>query len=145
MISKELIDYLIELDKIFKDNNISLDGCSLNVVIAKESGEEFILDISNGHKYSNRFVLNLRHPRHNVILFRLEMDGKPHMNPDGSITDRDHVHLWLCKEGELIFWGVSLQDFQELLLSNQATKSEVFEEFCRYTHIGNTEYQIGMW
>lgn len=55
--------------------------------------ERFLLDVRRGRKRIVQVTLQERY-QGNEILVRVDYDGPPHMNPDGTIIETPHVHLY---------------------------------------------------
>ncbi|EFM26282.1 hypothetical protein HMPREF9225_0091 [Peptoniphilus duerdenii ATCC BAA-1640] len=144
-LNEELIEYIMLINKFFIDNNISLQKTSEEFVIDSDDKKcQFILNTHRGGEYSNRIVFNLRYRKSDEMVFRLEIDGKPHVNSDGTLTDRDHVHINQFKDGKILQYGISLKDFKGIIIQNTSDICEVFEEFCKYNKIQIPEYQRTM-
>ncbi len=61
-----------------------------------ETKDKFILDYDRRGFYELKYKEQLRHSG-NFCLVRLEINAPPHMNPDGRLTSRNHIHIF--KEG----------------------------------------------
>ena len=141
-LNEELIEYIMLLNKFFKDNNISLEKLSDEFIINSDDKKcQFILNTHRGGEYNKRIVFNLRYRKSDEMVFRLEIDGKPHVNSDGTITERNHVHINQFKDGDIFQYGISLKDFKDIIIRNTRDICEVFEEFCKYNKIEIPQYQ----
>lgn len=141
-LNEELVNYILMLNKFFNDNHISIKEEENHYLINSDNKKcDFILDMHRGGRYSNRIVLNLRYKRSDEMVFRLEIDGKPHVNPDGTVTDRDHVHIIKFDGDNITEYGLSLKDFHDIIVKNTSDVCEVFEVFCNYNKIQVPEYQ----
>lgn len=141
-LNEELVNYILMLNKFFNDNHISIDKEENHYLINSDNKKcDFILDMHRGGKYSNRIVLNLRYKRTDEMVFRLEIDGKPHVNSDGTVTDRDHVHIIKFDGHKIAEYGLSLKDFRDIIIQNTSDVCEVFEVFCDHNKIKVPEYQ----
>lgn len=141
-LNKELLDYIIMLNKYFQENQISLhDSTSQHIIESIDNKCSFILNIHKGGTYSRRMVFNLRFKKSDETIFRLEIDGKPHVNHDGTCTDRNHVHIIKFDKGKIFEYGISLNDFRDIIIKNTNDICEVFENFCTYNNIQIPQYQ----
>lgn len=141
-LNKELISYISILNKFFNEEHISLsDSFGEYLILSIDNKCQFILNMHHGGRYSKRIVFNLRYRKSDEMIFRLEIDGKPHVNLDGTITDRDHVHILLVKDDIIYNYGISLSEFRDIIIKNTEGTSEVFEAVCNYNKITIPEYQ----
>lgn len=141
-LNEELFSYILMLNKYFQENHISLhDSKSQHAIESTDNKCSFILDIHKGGAYSRRIVFNLRLKRSDETIFRLEIDGKPHVNHDGTCTDRNHVHIIKFDEGKIFEYGISLNDFHDIIIKNTDDICEIFENFCTYNKIKIPQYQ----
>ena len=136
---------LMDLKKHFLTNYILLPKTNEESIVsvgAIESRETFALDLSRKStiiltrkRYQNRLV-----PA-NELLVRLEIDSKPHMNPDGTLISKDHIHIF--KEGYGLSWAYELTYFDNTLFKNPDDFTSVFYDFCSYCNIliENTDIQ----
>ena len=129
---------LMDIDKFFVDKTVKLplagDSGIAYKLYDKTSRKEFSLDLSRGKMLLvNKKKFQTRYISDPTNLVRLEIDCPPHTNPDGSITSRNHMHIY--KEGYDLAWAVDLQDllpFSKVDLNNY---TEVFYAFCKYCNI----------
>lgn len=141
-LNEELCSYILLLNKFFNENRISLDKVFNEFIIDSEDNKcQFILNTHLGGNYEKRIVFNLRYKKSDEMVFRLEIDGKPHANLDGTVTDRNHVHINKFHNGKIYKYGISLQDFHDIIIKNTNDICEVFEKFCKYNKINIPEYQ----
>ena len=133
------------LNKHFLTNYIVLPQISEESAIpvgAIGSKETFALDLSRKStiiltrkRYQNRLIPV------NELLVRLEIDSKPHMNPDGTLISKDHIHIF--KEGCGLSWAYELDQFNDMLFKRPDDFTSIFYDFCSYCNIliGNTDIQ----
>lgn len=71
-----------------------------------------------------------------IVLVRLDIDGAPHTNPDGTKLNGSHLHIY--RERYEDKWAVSLphDDFR-----NSSNIRQTFEDFCRYCNIEILPFQ----
>ena len=91
--------HLIELEKSFKEQKVLQVGPPpiqwSRDIIATNKSEFFLLDGYRGSFEVKKYTFNKRY-RQVIILIRLDSLGR-HTNPDGTIFDGPHIHLY--KEG----------------------------------------------
>ena len=103
-------------------------GAKLSVPLVSHDGrEEFALDVSRGRvdlaraKYQNR-------ARRVVPLARLDINGRPHTNPDGAAAPRTHLHLY--REGFGLAWALSAPADKFTCPNDLAVALDDFLRFC---------------
>lgn len=67
---------------------------SRHSLISDINGINFALSIYRGNKESGRFSLDLRFKETHDCLVRLDINGGPHKNPDGTISPSSHIHIY---------------------------------------------------
>ncbi|WP_206698821.1 DUF6978 family protein [Leptospira stimsonii] len=106
-------------------------GEQINIpLLSEDKREKFFLDISRGSINLNRVTFQTRAK---VIfpLVRLDIDGRPHRNPDGSEIGVPHVHIY--KHGYADKWAYSPVDiFGEAYeqAANMVERLDIFMNFC---------------
>lgn len=70
-------------------------------------------------------------------IFRVEFNGPPHQNPDGTIISRSHVHIYRAGYG--MSWAYPLDTFDPALFKHPNNYNILFEDFCSYCNITNLE------
>ena len=103
-------------------------GGKLTVPLVSHDGrEEFLLDLYRGRidfakaKYQNR-------ARRVVPLARLDINGRPHTNPDGEPVPRTHLHLY--REGYDLTWAYPASPEDFTAPDDLATALDDFLRFC---------------
>ena len=103
-------------------------GGSLEIpLLSRDRKENFLLDISRGRidlskvKYQSR-VHKI------VVLARLDMQGAPHMNPDGAEIKCPHIHLYREGYGDRWAFELSLDRFTDS--TNVWQTLEDFMDYC---------------
>jgi len=88
------------------------------------------LDIARGSinikqvKYQNR-------ARKTICLVRLELEGPPHINPDGEEVPCPHIHLY--REGAGLKWAYTIDKNLFTNVENLDTTLNDFYEYCNIT------------
>ena len=92
----------------------------------------FMLDYSRHGRYDLKHKSQLRHSK-DILMVRLEINGPEHINPDGHIISRNHIHIY--KEGyDGLAWAYELDDILPQVLPH-ATPLNIFKVFCEYCKI----------
>ncbi|MHB8652572.1 MAG: DUF6978 family protein [Terriglobia bacterium] len=91
--------------------------------------EKFLLDVWRGTLRLSKLKLQNR-VRAAVVLVRLDVDGAPHTNPDGTRLAGTHIHLF--KEGYDDKWAYPADSKKFTLLSDPG---KTFHDFCAYCKI----------
>ncbi len=98
--------------------------------------ERFALDVQRGTFRMSRPTLNER-VRTCVVLVRLDIDGRPHTNPDGTAVGRSHLHVY--REGFEDKWAIPLAEAKApggaLAFPGTGERAQLFKAFCAYCHI----------
>lgn len=137
-LNQDLIDYLIELDKYFENENIQpvTRGEKKSFELTSSNGRcFFFLDMNRVSTIEAKTTLQTRYATTNDWLIRLDLNCPPHTNPDGTITNRNHIHIIKEIDGKTINIGYNIDEFHLLLIENTKNISKVFEEFCRFCNI----------
>lgn len=77
--------------------------------------------------------IKLHHSYYKEPLIRVEVDSKPHINPDGSIVGRNHIHIY--KEGYGMSIAYDLEDFHLKLFKEYSNVLLLFVDFCIYCNV----------
>jgi len=143
MLSQSEIDYLLQiLKEITGRKDFTFPGPSEHKTIdlvSQDKKEKFIVDINRKGKikltkctFQNRYQVG-------TILLRLEIDGRPHTNPDGKVIPCPHIHI--AKENYGIAWAYPLP--QELFTNVEDLVLTLiqFLEYCKVTNVGDISIQ----
>lgn len=133
-------DVLIAMEKHRVDEMewlFSAPGGRLSIpLISADKRENFFLDVSRSQikltkaTYQNRV-------RQAIILLRLDLDGPPHRNPDGSDIPCPHLHVY--REGYGDKWAVPAPKDRYDDVSNLFSTFEAFMVHCNVTLPPNVE------
>lgn len=144
MHTNDEFEHLMALRKHFLTENILLPQQNKDLILpvgATQSKEVFSMDLSRKStiiltrkKYQERL-----HPT-NDLLVRLEIDSKPHMNPDGIKISANHIHVF--KEGYGLSWAYELSQFSDTLFKNPDDFNQTFYDFCEYCNISFDDTNI---
>lgn len=133
---------LMGLKKVF-----AIDGCRLpnngeNAtydLISPGSNEKFLFDIDRKGKIElSKFKLQNRYGQTKLPLVRVDIDSPPHMNPDGTIVSRNHIHIFKEMDSDTgnLPWAYDLETFEKIKYDRKNIRfMDVFFAFCEYCNI----------
>ncbi|MGA2878787.1 MAG: hypothetical protein ABSG13_07540 [Bryobacteraceae bacterium] len=100
-------DALIEMEKRFVDDKIwTFPAAGERIALALTSvdnRENFMLDVTRAEIKLSKATYQNR-ARQAIVLMRLDIDGPPHRNPDGTEIPCPHLHIY--REGFGDKWAV---------------------------------------
>ena len=133
----------MEIKKRFNNETINLPAHNQKAnldVSSLDNRESFIVDIDRNGKIELKSKIQERY-NNNQILIRVEINGPPHTNPDGTTTSRSHIHIY--KEGYDLSWAYDLKSFSDDLFNELNNFNKVFTDFCSYCNIElNNKFQM---
>ncbi len=91
--------------------------------------EKFQLDLWRGTIRISKVKYQTR-GRKTFVLARLELNGSPHTNPDGTRLDGNHLHIY--SEGYEDKWAVPIDASLFRDISSMVT---ALEDFCRFCNV----------
>jgi len=102
------------------------------------AGSVFLLDLWRGTIRLSKLRYQTR-GRKVIVLVRLDINGSPHTNPDGTRLDGTHLHVY--REGYEDRWAYPIDTsiFRDVYNIQQS-----FEDFCRYCNIEIPPFQEGL-
>lgn len=135
---------LIREEKQFKDDGFEFPKQGESQTLEAEglvSHTEYLMDINRKLCTLSRITYQNRVQKH-IILLRLDIDTKPHTNPDGNTISGTHLHVY--KEGYLDAWAYELDDpfiqginpgfnLKDLLCQDMERRFEAFSRLCNFT------------
>lgn len=98
-------------------------------LVSHDGREEFLLDVRRGRIVLKQVCCQNR-ARKVVILARLELDGRPHTNPDGEILDGNHLHVYREGYGDKWAMPVPADEFPRL-----DSLMGALDDFMRFCHV----------
>ena len=118
-------------------NTIKLNG------LGQRTKYEYIVDVNRKYYLLNRITYHQR-VFTNITLLRLDIDTKPHRNPDGKKINGTHLHVY--REGYGDSWAYELNDpalhelwpkfaFSTLLQEDLINKFYSFAKLCNFTNL----------
>lgn len=136
--TQELIDYLIKLDKYFENDVIVPATLGEKKSFSLTSGDNrcsFSLDMNRTSNIDAKLTIQTRYLYNNQWIIRLDLNGPPHTNLDGTITERDHIHVIHEKDNNILNLGYNLDEFNMLLFKHTNNINKVFKDFCKCCNI----------
>lgn len=132
MLTQAEADALIAMRKSFAEMGaISLaPGVdSTHELVGQDEQERFLLDLWRGTFRLSKLRFQER-ARKVIVLVRLDIDGSPHTNPDGTRLIGTHLHLY--REGYEDKWAAPID---RALFTKPTDPSLTLREFCGYCNI----------
>lgn len=136
-------DALIEMEKRFVDDKDWIfppPGERIALALTSlDKRENFMLDVTRAQikltkaTYQNRV-------RQAIVLIRLDLDGPPHRNPDGTEIDCPHLHTY--REGFGDKWAVPAPEYRYKNVQDLFSTCEAFLQHCNIT--GPSKMQRGI-
>jgi hypothetical protein len=128
-ITEEQCRHLMSLTKHFTDEStIELGENWIREVKSDDDRELFLLDYYKGRAELKKFVVNNRY-RTTIVLARF-CSYKRHTNPDGTVFEGPHLHLYDEDYADAIAYPVS-----ELGLKETFSLVDGFSAFIKYCNI----------
>lgn len=144
MTGEEALNY-IKTEKEIIEKRISFpkqnEFLIMNAVTKDKPNEKFIVDINRKRAIISRCTLQQR-VYTSIPLIRLDIDTKPHKNPDGKIIGGNHIHIY--KEGYDLGWAYPLNheilnqvnpNFDITLFDDLISHTNTFLNFCMFCNI----------
>lgn len=134
MLTQTEADSLIAMGKTFiSRRTISLTPGTdqTHELIGDDKRERFLLDLWRGIIRLSKLKFQTR-GRNVIVLVRLDIEGAPHTNPDG--TKLNGIHLHIFREGYEDKWAYHIESGN---FSDPNNILQTFEDFCRYCNIKN--------
>lgn len=130
-ITQDSFAHLMSLDKSFEDmSDISLDGRWAKEIISNESKDVFILHYTVGRLCLDKFSYNKNY-RKSIPLLRF-CSSKRHTNPDGTVFEGAHVHVYREGFGDKVAFPIEEIGLTDIDLS-KGTVLESFLDYCNVT------------
>lgn len=133
---------LMGLKKVFTLESCRLPNNGETVtydLISPESNEKFLFDIDRKGKIElSKFKLQNRYTKTKLPLVRIDINSPPHMNPDGAIVSRNHIHIFKEMDSDTgnLPWAYDLETFEEIKYDRSNIQfMDIFNAFCEYCNI----------
>jgi len=141
---KEYFERLMKMAKKFEDEGVVIPklGMIESLKVLSEDGREtFYVDCDRKNRIELKVKNQNRHSS-NTVLFRVEVNCPPHLNPDGTLLSRNHVHIFTEEYGES--FAVELDEFHPHLFKKWNDFNSLFEDFCEYSNIEVQSTQLSI-
>lgn len=135
MLTQAEYDRLLSLPKWFESDRVLSINLGEKRVIelgCEDAREKFLLDLHRGRRRLSKMTYNNR-VRTTIELVRLDLDGRPHTNPDGRRIGRTHLHVF--REGYGLRWAYPLEELEVSPIRDPLDIEGSFYDFCRYCNI----------
>lgn len=132
MLTQADADNLIAMQKTFEDRSpISMHpGADYSrVLIGADLHERFLMDVWRGTVRISKARLQTR-ARKVVVLVRVDVNGAPHTNPDGTILNGTHIHIY--REGYEARWAYPLNRSSFV---DPIDNPRLVGDFCQYCNV----------
>lgn len=136
---------LMALQKHINDDKIELPrmgelGKTITVV-SDTSSDVFAVDTDRRSSITlYRQKLQERHLNTQERMVRVEINSRPHTNPDGTVLSRNHIHIFSEKYG--LSMAYELDTISKELFKDLTSFDKVFYDFCKYCNIQIDNVQI---
>lgn len=137
MTNKEF-NYLMELPKHLSQEAVSLPqdrqiGDSIPVM-SDSTKDIFVIDTDRRSTISiSKKKIQERYMNVPEQMVRLEVDCRPHRNPDGTALSRNHIHIYTEEYG--MSYAYDLDKYDCNLFSNTESFNSLFVDFCKLCKI----------
>lgn len=138
----EADDYIAERKRFLADTIIPIPAGVRNVydLSGVESGTPYLLDVHRGTLKLSRVMFQNR-VRTAIVLVRVDLNGRPHTNPDQEVVGGSHIHMY--REGYEDKWASPLDP---AVFRDMGDIGTVLQDFCTVCNIdaGQINTQVGM-
>lgn len=143
MLSQAEIDYLLNVLKEMNGRkDIPFPGPSEYEtidLISWDKREKFVVDINRKGKIKlTKCTFQNRHQA-GTILLRLEIDGRPHTNPDGEVIPCPHIHI--AKESYGMAWAYPIPKEIFTNVDDLILTLIQFLEYCKVNDVEDIKIQ----
>lgn len=86
----------------------------------------------------SKFKLQNRYALTKLPLVRIDIDSPPHMNPYGTKTSRNHIHIYKEVDNDTgnLPWAYDLENFAQIKFNqDDIIFMDIFTGFCEYCNI----------
>ena len=133
-------DALMEMEKLCADDKEWLfpsPGDQVAIpLISTDKRENFILNLTRGQIKLTKATYQNR-ARQVIILIRLDLDGRPHRNPDGADIPCPHLHIYREGFGDRWAFPAPLERYPDTL--DLFSTCRAFMKHCNITSPPNIQ------
>src|SRR5690625_76455 len=140
MLTKNRADYLIKVLKVLKYEGevIPFPASMQQEVIEAQSDDlnkdKFMFYINRKGQYNLKKCTYLSRYNNTYNLLRLDINGPPHDNPDGTTVECPHIHIY--KEGYNLSWAYPLES---VIPTDPTDLIQVLIDFLKYNNVNNAK------
>jgi len=147
MTEEEALDFIAS-EKLILEDKMKFpkkdEAIMLNAITKNNPNEKFIIDINRKRAILSRCTFQQR-VYTTFPLVRLDIDTKPHRNPDEKLIAGTHIHIY--KDGHNITWAYPLNheflrqinpEFDTTLFCDTTCHDITFLNFCKFCNILKT-------
>ena len=139
MMNNDEMNELHKLLKHIKETNIIFPDMNQKGeyhVDSLTSSHKFIVNISRSSRIRPKKCTYQIRAEDNSVMFRVDIDGPAHPNPDGSNVPCPHIHIYDYKDGSYLEnWAFPLGD---RLPTNPDDLVQVFLDFLVFNNVQNS-------
>ncbi len=136
MLTNEEFENILNTQKFFINSNIKSCKIGENIsydLISNNDNKKFKLDVDRKTRSISLNKIKIQNRFDSIPLVRIDIDSPPHMNPDGVIIPRNHIHIY--KEGYGLKWAFNLDEFHNIYFKNINIFNNLFIDFCNFCNI----------
>lgn len=101
-------------------------------IMSHDNKTNYTLSVYRGNRESGRFTVYLYFQETKHCLVRIDINGGQHINPDGSLSPKSHMHIYNNRYSmkDAVAQPIDLKDFP--VINNLY---DVYLDFLKYTNI----------
>lgn len=156
-INSEFIDLIKKNKKyISKSFNFPLKDKAIQLEAKDDDNNEYIIDINRKRANITRCTYQERYEVHQQLL-RLDIDNKPHINPDGTRISGNHIHIYSDDYGDGFAFELDDSILNKINPNFDVSRFKIdikkedrlydyflaFSDFCNIKNIPQVQFTIG--
>ncbi|NEX77409.1 hypothetical protein G4Z05_00645 [Bacillus thermocopriae] len=147
MLSQKEADNLIAMLKELKSKQMKIPfpqptkELRLDLESSMNKKEKFIIDINRKGQFNLLKCTFQTRYRNSIRLLRIDIEGPPHENPDGTIVECPHIHIY--KEGYELKWAYPLSEIIQTQNDDLIDILIAFLEYNKVKRNGHLFYMEG--
>jgi hypothetical protein len=145
VLNQQQADDLIAVLKELKSKNKKIpfpqptNELRIEVESTTNKKDKFILDVNRKGQFNLLKCTFQTRYKSSIRLLRIDIEGPPHENPDGTMIDCPHIHIY--REGYELKWAYPLSD---ILKGQNEDLLDILIEFLQYNNIKQNGYLFYM-
>lgn len=136
MLTHDEVERIYALIKILKEDTLEFPDIGDKKQYSADSSssfDSFVLNVSRGSSIKPKKCTYQIRTTQNDILFRIDIDGPAHPNPNGEDVPCPHLHIYKYNGTPYIEnWAIPLHDE---IPTNTNDLIQVFEDFLKYNKV----------